>query len=205
MSAAVESDLLQANAWTLSRAANTKTGPLGAGLTITEAQIVAAPHTGVVLLPKIGGHPHTVLLSVGDQPSEVCDPRPADWVVFPGGEKKFGATYDPVSETFYALSNPVLQEYADCGWPPELVRNTLALLSSKDLRIWHIERIVLRSPNVEYEAFQYPAFAINGDDLLIALRTAFDLGGRKPPRGHDSNLITFFRLEHFRRSQRTPK
>jgi hypothetical protein len=200
MSAPVEADLLQAEVWTLSRAANMKDGPLGEGLTVTEAQVVAAPHTGVVLLPKIKGHPCTVLLRVGDQPSEVRNPKHADWVGFLGGEKKFGATYDPATATFYALSNPVLSEFANCGWPPELVRNTLALLSSKDLRTWRMERIVLQSPNVDYEAFQYPAFAIDGDDLLIALRTAYDLGGRKPPRGHDSNLITFFRLQQFRSS-----
>lgn len=198
MSAPVGADLLQADTWTLSRAANTKNAPLGDRLTVTEAQVVAAPHTGVVLLPKIGGRPYTVLLRVGDKPSEVRDPGPADWVAFPGGEKKFGAAYDPVSETFYALSNPVLPEFANRGWPPELIRNTLALLSSKNLQTWRIERIVLQSPNVGYEAFQYPAFAIDGDDLLIALRTAYDIGGLKPPRGHDSNLITFFRVQQFR-------
>jgi len=202
MSAPVDADLLRADVWTLSGAANTKKGPLGDGLTVTEAQIVAAPHTGVVLLPKIGGHPYTVLLRVGDKPSAVRDPRPIDWVRFPGGEKKFAATYDPESATFYALSNPVLPEFAKSGWPPELIRNTLVLLSSKDLRDWRNERIVLHSPNVDYEAFQYPAFAIDGDDLLIALRTAFAVGGRKPPRGHDSNLITFFRVQQFRSSSR---
>lgn len=202
MSAPVEVNLLQAEAWVLSRPANTKNGPLGDKLTVTEGQVVAAPQTGVVLLPKIGGLPYTVLLRVGDKPSEVLDPKSADWVAFPGGEKKFGATYDPVSKTFYALSNPVLPEFANRGWPPELVRNTLALLSSKNLRTWRIERIVMQSPHVDYEAFQYPAFAIEGDDLLIALRTAYDMGGRKPPRGHDSNLITFFRIEQFRRAPR---
>lgn len=198
MSTPVTADLLWAGAWTLSRAANVKNGPLGAKLTVSEAQVVAAPHTGVVLLPKIGGHPYTVLLRVGDNPSKVRDPRPEDWVAFPGGEKKFGAIYDPVSETFYALSNPVLPEFASSGWRPELIRNTLALLSSKNLRTWRIKRIVLQSPNVDYEAFQYPAFVIDGDDLLIALRTAYHIGGRKPPRGHDSNLITFFRVQQFR-------
>jgi hypothetical protein len=198
ISAPVTADLLLAESWTLSRAATLKSGPLGERLTVTEAQVAAAPHTGVVLLPKIGGFAYTVLLRVGDNPAKVLDPCADDWVAFPGGEKKFSATYDPVSKTFYALSNPVLDEFADRGWRSDLVRNTLALLSSKNLRTWRVERIVLQSPNVDYEAFQYPSFAIDGDDLLVALRTAFDIGGRKPPRGHDSNLITFFRVQRFR-------
>lgn len=198
MSAAAEADLLRADSWTLSGAADTDSGPLGSGLTVTEAQVVAAPHTGVVLLPKVHGRAYTVLLRVGNDPGTLLDPATDDWISFPGGEKKFAVRYDPAAETFYALSNPVLPEDAGRGWPPELVRNTLALLTSKDLRAWRLERMVLHSQNVDYEAFQYPSFAIEGDDLLVALRTAFDVDGTKPPRGHDSNLITFFRIEGFR-------
>jgi hypothetical protein len=113
-------------------------------------------------------------------------------------------TYDSVSETFYALSNPVMPEDADKGWPPELVRNTAALMSSKDLRTWRTERIFLKSPNVDYEAFQYLNADIDGEDLVIASRTAFDVGGRRPPRGHDSNLITFHRIADFRSADGKP-
>ena len=198
MSAPADADLLRADAWTLSNAAAVDGGPHGRGLVVTEAQVVASPRTGVVLLPKVGGKPCTVLLRVGEAPGKVLDPRQEDWVAFPGGEKKFAATYDPVSGTFYALSNPVLPEYVDSGWPPELVRNTAAMLSSKDLRTWRTERVFLHSPHVDYEAFQYLSFAVDGDDLVVAARTAFAMDGRRPPRGHDSNLVTFHRIPRFR-------
>ncbi len=201
MSAPTDADLLKAESWTLSRAADTESGPLGPGLVVTEAQVVASPRTGLVILPKVGGKPYTVLIRAGERPDHIRHPADADWVPLPGGEKKFGATYDPVSETFYALSNPVDPADAKRGWPPEMVRNTAALLSSKDLRNWRVERVFLHSPNVDYEAFQYLMFAIDGEDLVVASRTAFDVGGTKPPRGHDSNLITFHRIENFRRRE----
>jgi hypothetical protein len=203
MSAPVDADLLQASSWTLSRAADTHSGPLGPDVIVTEAQVVAAPQTGVVLLPKVHGLPYTVLIRAGKRPEYVQDPRPEDWVPFPGGEKKFAATYDPVSATFYALANPVDPADAERGWSPELVRNTAALLSSPDLRHWRLERVFLHTPDVDHEAFQYFAFDIDGNDLVIAARTALVMGRDTPPRGHDSNLITFHRLTDFRCHSRT--
>lgn len=204
MSAPVDADLLRADAWALSRGADTGSDPLGGRGVITEAQVVASPQTGVVLLPKVHGKPYTVLIRAGDRPGEVVDPRSEDWVPFPGGEKKFAATYDPVSATFYALSNPVDPADADRGWPPELVRNTAALLSSPDLRAWRIEKVFLHTPDVDHEAFQYFAFDIDGDDLVIASRTARVLDHETPPRGHDSNLITFHRIKDFRHREQPP-
>ncbi len=200
ISAPADADLLDAAVWTLSRKARTETGPLGPGLIITEAQLVAAPHTGVVLLPKVQHkNPHTVLLRAGPDPKRVADPQQGDWVPFPGAEKKFAALYDAQSETFYALSNPVLPACADGPVPFQLVRNTGALLSSKDLRQWTTERIFLHTEDVRYCGFQYFACAVDGDDLIVASRTAWPLNGRRPPRQHDSNLITFHRITDFRR------
>jgi hypothetical protein len=205
LSAAVESDLLRADSWTLSSRANTNSGPFGKEAVITEAQVVASPETGVVVMPKIGGNAFTVLLRAGKSPAKLRDPRPDDWVPFPGGEKKFAAGFDPETGSFFALSNPVLPAYADSGWPPEMIRNAAALLVSRDLRDWRVATIFLETPQVDYEAFQYLSYDIDGDDLIIASRTAFAIGDGKPPRGHDSNLTTFHRIENFRRYLTPPR
>lgn len=202
VSAPVDANLLLSSSWTLSNSANVQNGPLGSGLTITEAQIFASPEKGVVLMPKVGGLPNSVLLHA-TSPSNLKAPTAEDWVSLPGGEKKFGGGYDPVSGRYFILSNPVLPAHADSGLAPELIRNTGALLSSKDMVHWDVEQIFLYSPNIGYEAFQYFNFAIDGDDMVIASRTAFDVGENKPPRGHDSNLITFHRIEDFREA--TPR
>jgi len=205
MSAPVESDLLRADSWTLSSRADTSRGPFGKEAVITEAQVVASPETGVVVMPKIGGEAFTVLLRAGKSPAKLRDPRPDDWVPFPGGEKKFAAGFDPVTGSFFALSNPVLPAYEDSGWPPEMIRNAAALLVSRDLREWRVATVFLESPQVDYEAFQYLSYDIDGDDLVIASRTAFAIGDGKPPRGHDSNLTTFHRIEDFRRYLTPPR
>jgi hypothetical protein len=198
LSAAVGSDLLRADSWALSRRANTSSGPFGKDATITEGQVVASPATGVVVMPKIGGEPFTVLLRVGREPETLRDPRREDWVALPGGEKKFALGFDPQSGYFFALSNPVMPRYRDSGWPPELIRNVAALLVSRDLREWRIALIFLETPRVDHEAFQYFSYDFDGEDLVIASRTAFEVGDGKPPRGHDSNLTTFHRIENFR-------
>lgn len=200
MSAAVDSDLMRADSWTLGQPADTRIGPLGEGILITEAQVVAAPHTGVVLLPKVQHEdPHTVHLRPRpDDPALMYPVLESDWIPFPGGEKKFAAAYDERSGRFYALSNPIFPPYQNSGVPYQLIRNVGALMVSEDLREWTITRIFLHSPNVTYEAFQYFNFDFDGNDLIVASRTAIQLGARKPPRGHDSNLITFHRIPDFR-------
>jgi hypothetical protein len=203
MSVSTTRDFLDASRWAgPSSAANTDNGPLGAGLTITEAQIVASPAQGVVVLPKIENYPYTVLIrATGNQ--TVANPTDADWVDLPGGDKKFGAAYDLVSGKFYILSNPVLPTHYGYSEPWNLIRNTAAMLSSKDLVHWDVEQLFLYSPNIGYEGFQYLNFDFDGNDLIIASRTAFDITDEpgvdnRPPRGHDSNLITFHRIPNFR-------
>lgn len=198
MSAPEGADLLDAGQWIRTPGANVNNGPFGSGLVVTEAQIVGSPRTGIFLMPKVGGLPHTALIRV-PSPGTITSPSDDDWVFLPGGEKKFGAAHDPVSDRFYVLSNPVLPVHeGHPSIPPELIRNTAAMLSSRDLRHWDVMQIFLYSPHISYEAFQYLNFDIDGDDMIVASRTAFDIGGNKPPRGHDSNMITFHRIENFR-------
>jgi streptogramin lyase len=199
MSAPVDADLLNASSWTLSNNLPQNTSWLNGTFTFwSEGQVVASPQTGVVLLPKVGELPKSALIKVNAATGNVSF-DPADFINLPGGEKKFGAQYDPVSQKFYVLDNPVLPAHAnDPKWTPALIRNTAAVLSSKDLRHWDVEKLFLYSANVDYEGFQYLNFAIDGNDLAVISRTAFDVGGTKPPRGHDSNLMTFHTIKDFR-------
>jgi autotransporter-associated beta strand protein len=205
--------LLEGSRWSAEGAAAAISAEpnFGNGVTVevvSEAQIVAAPHTGVVVMPKVemAGvsapyQAYTVLFR-----RQVASDRELqaagldEWVALPGAEKKFAAGYDAESGRFFVLSNPVLPAHevgSGYSWP--LIRNAAAILSSRDLVHWDVEQIFLYSPHVDYEAFQYLNFDIEGDDLLVVSRTAFDIGLRPlPPRGHDSNLITFHRIPGFR-------
>ncbi|MBI5087038.1 MAG: exo-alpha-sialidase [Acidobacteria bacterium] len=117
---------------------------------------------------------------------------------FPGGAKKFTIRYDRKSKRYWTLSNPALSEYPMSAKDPASVRNTLVLMSSKDLRHWKVERTVLSHPDPIKHAFQYVDWQFDGNDLVAASRTAFDDDQGGPPRGHDANYLTFHRIVKFR-------
>jgi len=219
MSAGADGDLLDPKNWSPVGQSSELGGlpdfPSGAPRIISEAQIVASPEHGVVVLPKVQFtdtkppyFSRAILFRQEPGSRNRLQPAgPDDWVDLPGADKKFAAAHDPVSGRFYVLANPVLPAHFDHHEPWNLIRNTAALLSSDDLVHWDVVRLFLYSPNVGHEAFQYLNFDFDGDDMVIASRTAFDLTGEpdvnhRPPRGHDSNLITFHRIENFR--QATP-
>lgn len=205
-SAPVNADLLKASSWTITNWPSESGHPFGDDWQgWTEGQAVASPLTGVYVLPKIRALPHTALIQATSSASVSFDASAVDaFPSLPGGEKKFGASYDPVSGRFYVLSNPVLDVHAGGSTPPELVRTAAGILSSKDLIHWDLEKIFLFTENLDNgdfgEGFQYFNFDIDNEDMIIVSRTAFDVGGgqRKPPRGHDTNLLTFHRINNFR-------
>ncbi|MCC6679600.1 MAG: PEP-CTERM sorting domain-containing protein [Phycisphaeraceae bacterium] len=218
MSAPVSSDLMDPASWKLSNSASDSGNPFGgAWQGWSEAQVVGSPSTGVVVMPKIRGLPNTALIQVNESTGNVSFDASAinAFPSLPGGEKKFGVQYDATSGKFFALTNVVLPAHANdpvLGDEPELIRNTGAMLSSKDLINWEVEKIFLYTRNIDTdestgwgEAFQYFNYAIDGNDLAVVSRTALDVGDGEnlPPRGHDSNLMTFHRIEDFRTA--TPK
>lgn len=174
------------------------TGFIAATNFIGEGQITASPGQGLVILPKVRLLPYTAIARVNPVTGAVAFDPDQDFVPLPGGEKKFGARFDAVSGRYFILANPNLPAHDGSSLAPDLKRNTAAVLTSRDLRHWTVEKIVLYSANIDYEGFQYFNFDIDGEDLVVASRTAFDVGGNKPPRGHDSNLLTFHRIPNFR-------
>ena len=66
------------------------------------------------------------------------------------------------------------------------------------VRSWELERVFLYHPDVHGVGFQYLNFEFDGPDLVVVARTAFPVGQRRPPRQHDSNLMTFHRIPNFR-------
>lgn len=200
LSASVTADLLRRDAWILSPAADTRDGPVASRGFHAEPQVMASPRLGVAGMPLVTeGRNHAVLIRSAGDPRDILDPGPDEWISLPGAEKKFAARYDAASDRFWALTNPVLLT-APWERTDRLTRNTAALLSSRDMRHWDVEQIFLYTAHARYEAFQYFQFDIDGEDLVIVSRTAFDVGGNRPPRGHDSNLLTFHRIENFRQA-----
>ena len=201
-SAAVDSDLLDSASWTRSnviqRDPNWLDGKFNAWL---EGNPVATP-TGEVLNLLRVQHPRdgwvaVTHLSADGKTLEFDSQR--DFIRFPGGAKKFTIRRDEQTGDYWALSNPVLPEHAELEAGD--VRNAVALLRSRNLIEWEIRCLVWHHPDVRRHGWQYLDWEMEGDDLIIASRTAWDDGLGGAHRTHDANLLTFHRLENFRELQ----
>lgn len=112
------------------------------------------------------------------------------FIDFNGGSCKFFILKDEVSGKYVALVNRV----ADNTTPGQ--RNILSLSVSDDMFNWHIVKDLIDASDYSADevGFQYPSFIIDGDDILYLSRTAFNGAANY----HDSNYITFHKLENFR-------
>jgi hypothetical protein len=72
-------------------------------------------------------------------------------------------------------------------------------MSSIDLRIWTPHYVALYHEDVASNGFQYLDWAFEGDDLIVVARRAFDDGIGGADNQHNSNYLTFHRIEQFRR------
>ena len=117
------------------------------------------------------------------------------FINFPGGATKFTIRRDPVTKKYIALVNN--------NTDPQYFRqrNVLSLSVSDDLIHWNVVKTLLEddqgltwADSVKLTGFQYADWQFDGDDIIYLVRTAYD-GSRNY---HDSNRITFHRLDNFR-------
>jgi hypothetical protein len=192
-SAPLGADLMKPESWTFSERLKFP-ADAEAGQHWLEGNAVVAPGGRLLNILRVANVEKAAIL-------EVTGPRAQRYlkmIDFPGGSKKFTIRFDKVSGKYWTLSNPVLPEFDRPGVNPAMVRNTLALMSSPDLERWTTERIVLRHPDVEKHAFQYVDWQFDGEDLVVASRTAFQDEHGGAHRAHDANFLTFHRVERFR-------
>ena len=121
----------------------------------------------------------------------------------PGGQCKFHILHDEVSDLFWSLANlPTNSQHVAWGkhlreqgfhQTPGNERRFLMLMYSLDALNWFQAGCVAMSRN-PLQSFHYAAPLVDGDDLLVLARTS-----RDAPNQHDSDLVTFHRVEGFRR------
>ena len=115
---------------------------------------------------------------------------------FPGGAKKFTIRYDRKTHRYWSLANP-----AQGAEKPAAIRNTLSLISSRDLREWRVERVIVSHPDALKHGFQYADWQFDGKDLAAVVRVAFDDEDGGAHNFHDANYLTFIRVPDFRKRQ----
>ncbi len=200
MSAPVDADLLKQASWTISNPLPRDPGWLdGAFGGWLEGNAVVTPEGDIVNILRVacpnGGKAAIVQVSK-DGKTVSFDPQ-RDIIDFPGGAKKFTIRHDPKTNAYWTLANPVIPKHATQAKAAS-IRNTLALMCSKDLRTWRIRCVLLYHPDVRHHGFQYPDWLFEGDDIVAAIRTAYDDGLGGAHNAHDANFLTFHRFADFR-------
>ena len=110
-----------------------------------------------------------------------------------GLRNKFIVKFDPATKKYLALCNEYLEDYTKG-------RAILTFCASDDCINWRVlHRIIDAREDIKTLnrraclAYSYPCFEFDGNDLLVVLRTAAN--GAK--NGHDTNMITFLRIENY--------
>lgn len=200
MSAPVDADLLRADSWTstnrVGRDASWLDGQFNGWL---EGNAVVTPSGKVVDILRnsvrdLDGTAAIIEIS-DDGKTATFDPEQG-FVEFPGGATKFTIRFDPKTNRYWALTNPRLAPYREISAGG--VRNTLALISSPDLRRWDINCVLVHHPDTKTHGFQYVDWLFDGDDIIAASRTAYDDGLGGAHNFHDANFLTFHRVKDFR-------
>lgn len=202
VSAPVHSDLLNAKNW---RATNhlpyNKTylnGNFGGWL---EGNTVLARNGRIVDVlrthtPKLKNE-YCAIVTISRNGKHACF-KPDHFFEMPGASKKFTIRYDKKTDKYWSIVNYVSAK--DRNVSNDRIRNTLALVSSVDLKIWKINKILIYHPDILYHAFQYVDWLFDKNDIIYVSRTAFDDEEGGSSSYHDSNFLTFHRIVDFRQT-----
>jgi hypothetical protein len=200
LSAPADADLLDAGQWQASNFISRDAGWLGGRFNAwLEGNAVVAPDGGMVDMLRVdvppAGQTAALVRVSSDGSTATFDPG-KDFVRFPGGATKFTVRFDAVSRQYWSLVNDVPEPFV--GKNAAMVRNTLELVSSPNLRDWSRRGVVLRHSDASRHGFQYADWQFDGDDLIVACRTAFDEPEGQAHSFHDANYLTFHRVRGFR-------
>lgn len=201
MSAPVGADLMKSSSWTRSNQLEYNNtylnGDFGGWL---EGNAVLDKNGGVKLVMRVEVPGSTdevaAIINVSNDGKTISFDPNTGFAKMPGGAKKFTIRYDEASGKYLTLSN-----YVDPSlryMTPGFVRNNLALCSSFDLINWEVDKIILHHDDVKYHGFQYVDWLIEGNDIIFASRTAYDDDFGGADTYHNSNYITFHRIENYK-------
>ena len=121
----------------------------------------------------------------------------------PGGQMKFHVVYDDRTALYWLLSTQSTDSMIRPDAMPEgrysLPNNErrrlqLQLHFSRNMVDWCFAGLVAVGP-IEKASRHYASMTIDGDDLVVLSRS----GDERAKNAHDGNLITFHRVERFRR------
>ncbi|WP_353136680.1 sialidase family protein [Pseudopedobacter sp.] len=201
ISASEDADLLNADSWIKSTevAYDSSKDPEGSKNTTgwIEGNIVTGPDGKLWNILRVNSTPFVdrgAMVEIRDR-GKTATFNVNDFINLPGGMSKFVIRKDPEKPIYWMLSN----NNTHPGFPAQ--RNVLSLFASKDLRNWFHAKALMQddqglseTESIKKTGFQYPDWIFDGKDIIYLSRTSYK-GSRNY---HDSNRITFGRLENFR-------
>ena len=219
ISADEDADLLRASSWRKTNEmpydqdADPPEFGGGEGCGWLEGNVVADAGGSLCNILRVQSSPvvnKAAILRIEDEGRTLSFDARDSFVDLPGGMCKFTIRLDPRARAsqrnlasqssngrYWMLSSDM------CTGPPRVHRNRLSLFSSADLRAWTRHAVLLEDhlettpeDSALNTGFQYVDWHFDGDDIIYLVRTAYD-GAHNY---HDSNRITFGRVEGFRRA-----
>lgn len=201
MSAALDADLLDPASWTISNPLARDAAWLDHDFAAwLEGNAVVDPTGNLVNILRVDNShfpERAAIVRVSEDGTTATFDPAADFIDFPGGAKKFTIRRDPQGGGYWSIANIVPAGFAHNGRPAS-IRNTLALVHSKDLRIWETRCVLLQHPDSSKHGFQYVDWWFEGDDLIAVCRMAWDDAEGGARNNHDANHLTFHRWKNFR-------
>lgn len=197
MSVKQNKNLLKAKNWTISeKLAMDKT--LGKGNTWLEGNAVLDPKGNIVNILRVNYAADTLaaMLQVSKNGKNLSFDATNGFITLPGATKKFNIRKDNKTGLYWTLTNAIPDEYK--GGNVERTRNTVCLFSSADLIHWKNHGIILQGKNVAKHGFQYLDWQFEGNDIIAAVRTAYDDNAGGADNQHNANYFTFYRIINFR-------
>lgn len=198
LSAPVDADLLDAESWRTSTRMSVDVAWGKEYRCWLEGGAVLSPEGEILNILRVDRRDieTAAIMHVSDNGVSVSFDPEKDFIEFPGGCKRFVIRYDEKSKRYWSLTNWVPEKFK--GYNTERARNTLALVSSTNLKKWTVNKVVLQDDNIEKSGFQYVDWVVDGKDIVLASRTAFFDGVEFANNQHNSNFITFHRVKGFR-------
>jgi hypothetical protein len=205
MSAPAGADLLRRDSWNFSRVCRQSRdwmdGRFGGWL---EGNAVVLPDGSMGDILRVAYAPggKAALVALEEDGITLSFSPESGFINLPGGTTKFSIRRDPLSldsqSVYWTLANAVPPRHGKDKPDHGMIRNTLVLLRSTDLKTWEPRYVPLWHQDVHNHAFQYVDWLFDGEDLVVVSRTAWedDFGGAHSE--HDANFLTFHRIEGFR-------
>jgi hypothetical protein len=201
LSVPVNSDLLDASSWTVSNflpgSTNWLENKFGGWLEGNPVLTRAGEMLDILRVDTPGYPEKAATVRVSTDGRTMSFAPATGFINFPGGAKKFAIRFDPESDLYWSLATLVPESFQSTNRPAR-VRNTLGLVSSRDLASWTTRCILLHHPEVVKHGFQYVDWLFDGADMIAACRTAFDDEEGGAHNNHDANFLTFHRFTNFR-------